>query len=84
MSNTFKTKIVIIVQITRIVCSKNGIIIDQNILNSLAPSILAASRVSFGMPLNAALNITKANPVCIHIIIAIKNRLFHIGIVNHA
>ena len=35
ISNTFKTKIVIIVQITKIVLSKNGIIIDQKILKDL-------------------------------------------------
>ena len=69
---------------TKIVRSKNGIIIDQNILNSLAPSMRAASKVSFGMPLSAALKITKANPVCIQIIIAIKNKLFHIAIVSQA
>ena len=56
----------------------------MNVLYSLAPSILAASSVSFGIPLNAALKMTKARPVCIHIIIAIKKRLFQIGIVIQA
>ena len=59
-------------------------IIDQKIFNSLAPSILAASKVSLGILLRAALKITRARPVCIQIIIAIKKRLFHNGIVNHA
>ena len=59
-------------------------IMDQNIFNSLAPSILAASNVSLGILLNAALNITNANPVCIQIMIAIRNKLFQTGIVNQA
>ena len=40
-------------------------IIDQKIFNSLAPSILAASKVSLGILLRAALKITRARPVCI-------------------
>ena len=63
MSKIFNTKIVIIVQITKIVFSKYGIIIAVKILNSLAQSILAASNISFGIPLRAALNITIARPV---------------------
>ena len=59
-------------------------IIEKNIFNSLAPSILAASNISLGILRKAALNITRASPVCIQIIIAIKKKLFHIGIVNHA
>ena len=61
-----------------------GIIIEVKILNSLAPSILAASNISFGIPLSAALKITIARPVCIQIIIAIKNKLFQTGIVIQA
>ena len=63
ISKILKTIIVINVQITKIVCSRYGIIIKKKIFNSLAPSILDASIISFGMLLSAALKITNAKPV---------------------
>ena len=48
---TFKTNIVIVVQITNIVSERKGIIIKKNIPTSPAPSIRAASIVSSGIAL---------------------------------
>ena len=45
--------------------------------NSDAPSIRAASMISSGTALMAADRTTMANPVCIHTMMTIRNRLFH-------
>ena len=63
MSNTFSTVMVIVVHTTRIVPQICGTLILRKICNGDAPSRMAASIVSSGMPRSAADRITIANPV---------------------
>ena len=84
MSKTFKTKMVIVVQITKIVSDSIGTIIAKNILISPAPSIRAASIISLEIDRSAAEKITIANPVWIQTIMNIRKKLFQKGIAIQA
>ena len=59
-----------------------GTLIRKKIWNGLAPSTIAASMVSSGMPRSAADRITMANPVWIQISTTIRKKLFQNGIVS--
>ncbi len=62
MSNTFSTVMVIVVQTTTMVPMICGTLILKKIWNGPAPSRIAASIVSSGMPRRAADRITMAKP----------------------
>ena len=74
---------VIVVQTTTMVDMICGILILKKIWNGLAPSMIAASTVSSGIPRKAAERITMAKPVWIQISTAIRKKLFQNGICNH-
>ena len=79
MSNTFSTRMVMVVHTTAIVPQICGTMIFQKIWNGLAPSMTAASSVSSGMPRSAADRITMAKPVWIQIRMTIRKKLFQNG-----
>ena len=59
-----------------------GTLILKKIWNGLAPSMIAASIVSSGMPRSAADRITMAKPVWIQISTTIRKKLFQNGSVS--
>ena len=69
-----------VVNTTTIVPMICGTLILKKIWNGLAPSIIAASMVSSGMPRKAADRITMAKPVWIQIRMNIRKKLFQNGI----
>ncbi len=82
MSKTFSTTMVMVVQTTTMVDMICGTLILKKIWNGLAPSMIAASTVSSGMPRSAADRITMAKPVWIQISTTIRKKLFQNSIVS--
>ena len=83
MSKTLSTTSVIVVQTTTMVGMICGTLILKKICVGLAPSMIAASMVSSGMPRSAADRITMAKPVWIQTSTIISRKLFHGMIVSH-
>ena len=80
MSKTLSARTVIVVQTTMIVGITWGTLILKKIWKGFAPSRIAASIVSSGMPRSAAERITMANPVWIQIRMNMMKKLFQNGI----